>query len=173
MELTNQGRIDEWIIADKDGVRNAEWVIKHNYDAVKKREQYIAKIKQVEPNYEPPAFKLPEKSYAGYIILFLIVVGICFYYYTQSNSQKNQASQSSTTSTTNQTAKVSAQNGVNIRSEASSSASILTVAPLNDIVTIIDANGPSETISGQTANWIKVEYNGTTGWVWGGLLQTQ
>jgi uncharacterized protein YgiM (DUF1202 family) len=40
-------------------------------------------------------------------------------------------------------------------------------------VGIIDKNGDSETISEQTANWYKVDYKGTTGWLWSGYLQMQ
>jgi hypothetical protein len=43
---------------------------------------------------------------------------------------------------------VKSTNGLNIRNAANSTAAILTSAPNNDFVTIIDTNGPSESISG-------------------------
>ena len=65
---------------------------------------------------------------------------------------------------------VTSHNGLNIRNEPNSKAIIEGVVPYNEIVSIIETNGPNEIISGRAANWIKIEYKGTTGWVWGGFI---
>lgn len=50
---------------------------------------------------------------------------------------------------------------------------VLVTVPYNELVDLIDKNGDSETIDGQTANWYKVDYKGTTGWLWSGYLEAQ
>lgn len=72
-----------------------------------------------------------------------------------------------------ETARAISKKGLNLRDQPSSNGIILITIPYNETVGIIDKNGDSETISGQTANWYKVDYKGTTGWLWSGYLQTQ
>ncbi|WP_079686589.1 SH3 domain-containing protein [Ohtaekwangia koreensis] len=57
------------------------------------------------------------------------------------------------------------------RDQPSSSARVLLTIPHNEIVGIIDKNGGSETISGRTANWYKVDFKGKEGWLWGGYIE--
>lgn len=61
--------------------------------------------------------------------------------------------------------------GLNIRIEANSSSAVLGTVPYNKKIYILDKNGPSETISGQTASWIKIDYNGKVGWIWSGFVK--
>ena len=71
-----------------------------------------------------------------------------------------------------QTARIISAKGLNLRDQPSSSGTVLLTVPYNETVGIIDKNGDIETISGQTANWYKVDYKGTTGWLWSGYLKT-
>jgi hypothetical protein len=68
------------------------------------------------------------------------------------------------------TARIAATKGLNLRDQPNSSATVLLTIPHNDIVGIIDKNGNSESIAGRTANWYKVDYQGTTGWLWSGYI---
>ena len=72
-----------------------------------------------------------------------------------------------------QTARIIPAKGLNLRVQPSSSSAVLLTVRCNETIGIIDKNGRSETISGQTANWFKVDYKGTIGWLWSGYLQTQ
>jgi len=72
-----------------------------------------------------------------------------------------------------QTARIIPAKGLNLRDQPSSSGRVLLTVPYNEMVGIIDKNGNSETISGRTANWYKVDYKGTTGWLWSGYLETK
>jgi hypothetical protein len=69
------------------------------------------------------------------------------------------------------TGRIKSHAGINIRSEANSKAVILGTVPYNEKVIIIEKNGGNETISGQAGNWIRIEYNGMTGWVWSGFIE--
>jgi len=55
-ELTGLNKVG-WIIKDKKGVRNEDWLKPYNYDAVKTREKYIIKLKKFDPSYTPPEFE--------------------------------------------------------------------------------------------------------------------
>lgn len=72
-----------------------------------------------------------------------------------------------------ETARVVATKGLNPRDVPNSGGTVLITVPYNETIGIIDKNGDSETISGQTANWYKVDYKGTVGWLWSGYLQVK
>lgn len=72
-----------------------------------------------------------------------------------------------------ETAIVLSSKGINLRARPSSSAELLLTIPHNEVVGIVDKNGDVETINGKTANWYKVNYRGTTGWVWSNYLKTK
>ena len=72
-----------------------------------------------------------------------------------------------------QTARVISAKGLNLREQPNSSATILLTIPNSEVVRVIDKNGVNETRSGHTANWYKVDYKGTIGWLWSGHLQMQ
>lgn len=69
------------------------------------------------------------------------------------------------------TARIISTKGLKLRERPSSDATVLLTVPNNERVIIIDKDGISETVSGKTANWYKVDYNGTTGWLWSGHLE--
>ncbi|WP_165784688.1 NERD domain-containing protein [Solitalea longa] len=72
-----------------------------------------------------------------------------------------------------QTARINSKKGLHLRDQPSSRGKILLTIPFNEKVEIIDKSGNGETIYGQTAYWYKVDYNGTTGWLWNEYLQMQ
>jgi hypothetical protein len=39
------------------------------------------------------------------------------------------------------------------------------------VIKIVSAEGKKETIDGQTASWYRIDFNGATGWVFGGSIQ--
>jgi hypothetical protein len=72
-----------------------------------------------------------------------------------------------------ETARIISKRGLNLRDLPNSNGLTLLSLPYNETVGIIDKNGNSETISGQTANWYKVDYKGKIGWLWSGYLKSQ
>ena len=70
-----------------------------------------------------------------------------------------------------ETARVIPSNGLNLRDLPSLNGKVVLTIPYNETVGIIDKNGSLEMISGQTANWYKVDYNGAQGWLWSGYLK--
>lgn len=69
--------------------------------------------------------------------------------------------------------KVIAEKGLRLRTEPNDDSKVVTTIPSNSTVTIMDKNGPKQTIEGQSANWIKVEFNEDIGWVWGGFVMIE
>jgi len=65
---------------------------------------------------------------------------------------------------------VNDKDGLTLRNAPSRSAQKVVVMPHRSKVSVIDRNGPSETIIGITANWYKVWFNGQEGWCFSGLL---
>jgi hypothetical protein len=63
---------------------------------------------------------------------------------------------------------------VNIRSEASTKASVVTNVPIGTEVTILEESSKQLRLKGFKANWYKVKFKGKekkmTGYVWGGLI---
>ena len=105
------------------------------------------------------------------LIFLIAVIIIAFFYF--SNHSLSSPRTTSPYHYSGQTARIISTKGLNLRDQPSSSGTVLLTIPYNEIVGIIDKNGDSETISGQTANWHKVDYKGTAGWLWSGYLQTQ
>ncbi|MCC9169171.1 SH3 domain-containing protein, partial [Pontibacter harenae] len=58
-----------------------------------------------------------------------------------------------------------------LRLEPENNSPILTTIPATAYLEVIDENGPEQTISGKKAKWFKVNYDGKTGWAWGGLIK--
>lgn len=110
-------------------------------------------------------------------IFWIVIVVIAFFYFSNRCSDSTNGDSSSQKTSpyhySGQTARIISTKGLNLRDLPSSSGTVLKTVPYNETVGIIDINGDSETISGQTANWYKVDYKGTTGWLWSGFLQTQ
>ena|ERR1700756_3786382 len=108
-----------------------------------------------------------------FVWLILIAVGI--YMFTCNSNSSSHSDKPTPTNTATYsngvTATVISTSGLNLRDEPNSNATVLTSVPYNSTVSILDKGGLSETISGQTANWYKVEYNNTTGWLWSGYLK--
>lgn len=71
----------------------------------------------------------------------------------------------------NANAQVTTDKGLRLRQEANDNSTILTTIPSDAYIEILDENGPEQTISGRTENWYMVNYNGQTGWAWGGLIK--
>jgi len=103
-------------------------------------------------------------SIVGIIILVLLF---------SNNSSKSSKQGISSQATSQQNARVTSKIGLNLREEPNSNGIVLLTIPYNETVKIIEKQLISETGSEQQANWFKVDYNGTTGWVWSGYLQTQ
>ena len=104
----------------------------------------------------------------------VIVIAI-LYFVNRSNSSRGERSLKATSpyDYNGQTAKIVATKGLKLRSQPNSSGMVLLTVPYNETVGIVDENGASETISGRTEKWYKVDYKGTIGWVWSGYLETQ
>jgi len=68
-------------------------------------------------------------------------------------------------------AKINTANGLNLRSMPSKSAKVLTVVPNNAFIEVINKKGEIENSNGTTTNWIKIAYNGNTGWIASGFLK--
>ena len=66
--------------------------------------------------------------------------------------------------------RVNPPNGLNMRRQASGRSALILRIPNDEVVLIIDENGPKETIGGVESKWFKVLYNNTEGWVWGGYI---
>lgn len=111
------------------------------------------------------------------LIFWVAVVATAIFYFSNRSSSASKEKTSLRGSApyhySGQTAKVFSTKGLNLRDQSGSRGAVLRTIPYNSIVGIIDKDGASETIGGQTANWYKVDYQGTTGWVWSGYLQIQ
>jgi hypothetical protein len=62
------------------------------------------------------------------------------------------------------------KSSINVRQEPSTQSGAILQVGQGDSVKIIDSKGPLETINGKSSNWVKIEYAGKNGWIWGGLL---
>jgi hypothetical protein len=105
------------------------------------------------------------------LVFWTIVFGGVIFYF--SSQPKNSQSSRSAFEYSGQTAKIIAAKGLNLRDRPSSSGGVVLTIGYNETVGILDENGLSETINGKTANWYKVDYKGTTGWLWSGYLRKQ
>lgn len=106
-----------------------------------------------------------KKPGCGWILLFVVIfIALFLAVFYQPNRHVSKGDFYTT-------GRIKSHAGLNIRSEPNSKATVLGTVPYNEVVTITDKNGPSETISGQTANWVKIEYDRTYGWVWSGFIE--
>ncbi len=103
------------------------------------------------------------------VVVILIVIGSFSKPQSSSSYQPTTSSNNSNTIT----ARIIAKDGLHLRNQPNSNGMVLLIVPYNETVSILDENGNNETISGQTANWYKVNYNGTEGWLWSGYLQQE
>jgi len=71
--------------------------------------------------------------------------------------------------------KVQTKQGSNLRlrSEPSDTSTILTQIPNGSEVKIIAEDNKDVIVSGEKGKWLKIEYNGTVGWAWGGFIKKQ
>lgn len=108
-------------------------------------------------------------------VFWIAMVAIAFYYFFNPFSRSSEGNSSSQKTASyhysGQTARVDLTRGLNLRDQPSSSGAVLLTIPYNEIVGIINENGHSDTFAGRTANWYKVDYKGTTGWLWSGYLK--
>jgi uncharacterized protein YgiM (DUF1202 family) len=102
------------------------------------------------------------------IIFWIAVIALAVFYFSTRSSEGTLVYKSTT-----KTARIISAKGLNLRDQPNSSAAVLLTVPHNEIVVIVNKNGISETIAGQTANWYKVDYNGTTGWLWSGYVREE
>ncbi len=70
----------------------------------------------------------------------------------------------------NLTSTVKAISGLTIRDQPTTNGTLLTTAPNNEILTIIDKNAAQDVIAGKSGSWYKVEYQGITGYAWGNYI---
>jgi len=68
------------------------------------------------------------------------------------------------------TSTVTAVGGLSIRNQPNKNGSMLTTAPYQAKLTIIDANVAQDYIDGKNGYWYKVEYQGTVGYAWGNYI---
>ena len=104
------------------------------------------------------------------IIKIVLAVIIIIVFFTRSS---NNSTNKTLYETTQKSAVVTSTIGLNLRAEPNSSAKVINTIPYKSRVNIVDKSEISETIQGRKANWCKVQYNGTTGWLWSGYLKTQ
>lgn len=107
----------------------------------------------------------------GFYVILGALILLCYIYFFRNPNNQMSGYKSKDGIGIVAIGRVKPHNGLNIRSEASSGSVVLGVVPYNEMVSIIDTNGHNEIISGQKAKWVKIGYNGTTGWVWGGFVQ--
>lgn len=109
------------------------------------------------------------------LIFWVIVIAIVILVYSTRSTtspKRNASSQLASSYHSNgETARIISTKGLNLRDTPNSNGTILLTIPYNETVIIVDKNGNSETISGQKANWVKVDYNGTIGWLWSGFIE--
>ncbi len=67
---------------------------------------------------------------------------------------------------------ITAKSGVNARKEPNTKAQKVGSFAYNKEVTILNVNGPKQTIENITSNWYKVTDGKITGWVFGGFIRT-
>lgn len=65
---------------------------------------------------------------------------------------------------------VSEKEGLKIREKADKSSKQTGFIPFQEKVTIIDENGPAETLYGIKSSWMKIKYKNITGWAFGGFI---
>lgn len=65
---------------------------------------------------------------------------------------------------------VSEKEGLKIREKADKSSKQTGFIPFQEKVTIIDENGPAETLYGIKSTWMKIKYKNITGWAFGGFI---
>lgn len=70
----------------------------------------------------------------------------------------------------NSTSTVNAVSGLSIRNEPKVGGTLLTTAPYQAALTIIDENAASDIVGGKSGKWYKVEYQGITGYAWGNYI---
>lgn len=99
-------------------------------------------------------------------ISWIAVIALAIFYFFTRSSQGTSVFNSKSA-----TARIISTKGLNLRNRPNSTATVLLTVPHNERVLILDMDGISETVSGKTANWYKVDYNGTIGWVWSGYLK--
>ncbi|MGG5208512.1 hypothetical protein ACQWU4_06155 [Chryseobacterium sp. MIQD13] len=98
----------------------------------------------------------------SWVILGLILVlFLAPKHFWENNLQKNTISSS---------AKVTAKRGASIRDIPSKNGNVLIVAPVNSEVEIIQRKVKKDTVDNKQGSWIKIQYQGKTGYVWEYLL---
>ncbi len=65
---------------------------------------------------------------------------------------------------------VSEKEGLKIREKADKSSKQTGFIPFQEKVTIIEENGPAETLYGIKSRWMRIKYKNTTGWAFGGFI---
>lgn len=70
------------------------------------------------------------------------------------------------------TGSVIAESGLVLRKNPIVHSERLDLIPKGSKITILDSEGPAHEIDGIQSNWFKVEYNGKTGWAFGGYIRT-
>ena len=91
--------------------------------------------------------------------IFLLIPG----YVGQSQPAENQTSQ--------KTAVTTARDGLRLRAAPGLRAKIKGLIPHNSPVRVLQERGRRVSIQGKKGRWTKVNWNGSTGWVFGGFLQ--
>jgi hypothetical protein len=105
-------------------------------------------------------------------IFWIVVIIIAFFYFFNGSSNSTKRNKiRSTYEYSGPTARVISVKGLNLRSEGSSTASVILTVPYDEIVGILNNDGAMESISGKEARWFEVDYRGTTGWLWSGYLE--
>lgn len=66
--------------------------------------------------------------------------------------------------------KVKAFSGLLIRDQPTTNGTILTRAPNNASLIVIDENAAQDVLNGKRGRWYKVEYQGITGYAWGNYI---
>lgn len=79
-ELTNLEKVS-WVKVTKEGNKNADFVKSYQFDALKTREKFIAKVIKFDPSYTPPNFPALPATSPGWFwwvaaIVFIIVIYI-------------------------------------------------------------------------------------------------
>ena len=108
----------------------------------------------------------------GFFSSTLLITSILFLAWGLNLKNKNIEQVSLVEDTDKVLGVVVAENGVNMRKTPNTFSNKILTIPTGSTIQIIEQSELQETFGGITAHWLKVEYNGTTGWVWGGFISS-
>lgn len=103
-------------------------------------------------------------------VMTIVVIGLAAILILTPRHAFNAQAEVFSTESNNRTSVVNAVNGLSIRNEPRISGTLLTTAPYQATLKIVDENAASDVVGGKIGRWYKVEYEGITGYAWGNYI---